>query len=150
MINTNELIDARMPDKISDCIMIALEDLAKVEKDKRYKVDMNFFHAVSHEGNCSVCFAGACMAAEVNDPSATLGTHRFNRHDAIRFQALDAIRQHDWDMMFHRLGAWFESWDARIALDEHFPDYRPQYAEDKAGFKQNMETVAAILAEHGF
>jgi len=55
-----KLLNANLPDKLSDIILIALEDLRKVERSKKYKVYMGVWH--SPNGVCSVCFAGAVMS----------------------------------------------------------------------------------------
>jgi hypothetical protein len=48
------------PEKLSDLIELALGDLEKVEKDERYRVDMDEWHSPNPEA-CHVCFAGAVI-----------------------------------------------------------------------------------------
>ena len=51
----------KLPSKPSDLIDLAVDDLERVEKDKRFVVDMGTYN--SHEaGKCHVCFAGSVMA----------------------------------------------------------------------------------------
>lgn len=49
-----------LPDKLSELILVALEDLEKAEKHPDYHVDMGLWHCPN--GRCSVCFAGSVMA----------------------------------------------------------------------------------------
>lgn len=51
----------KLPNKLSELIRLSLYDLKLVEKDKRYKVDMSYFHNPGLK-KCSVCLAGAVMA----------------------------------------------------------------------------------------
>ena len=60
-------VKAPLPQSASELIRIAIRDLKKVERNKRYKIDMNEWHApnLSEKGNlrfCEVCFAGSVMA----------------------------------------------------------------------------------------
>lgn len=53
-----------LPEKPSDLILVALEDLEKVEKSKTYKVFMEDWHNPFDGKKCEVCFAGSVMAME--------------------------------------------------------------------------------------
>ena len=55
-----KILDANLPSKLSDVILIALEDLEKAEKSKEYEIDMDDWYKPN--GVCKVCFAGAVMA----------------------------------------------------------------------------------------
>lgn len=76
-----------LPDKLSDLITVALDDMEKVRKDNKYKFDMSSWHepdpcfhelpdSVRHINDipniiCNVCMAGAVMAKTLN------ANHRF-------------------------------------------------------------------------
>ncbi len=66
----------KAPKKLSTAMRIALNDLRKVEKDPRYKVNMATWHSPSYPSAdasvtlpCEVCFAGAVMAKTHNLPT---------------------------------------------------------------------------------
>ena len=55
-----------LPNKLSDLLEVALEDLGKCEKDERYFIDMGDWHEPFHGGRCSVCMTGAVMAKSLD------------------------------------------------------------------------------------
>lgn len=61
-----------LPDKPSALIRLALDDLRKVERSKRYMVDMGWWHDTGvhlrDPIKCVVCFAGAVMAGTLSVP----------------------------------------------------------------------------------
>lgn len=57
-----------LPDKLSDCLELALADLAKVERHKsKYVVNMGRWHE-HDDGKCSVCLAGSLLAKTMKIP----------------------------------------------------------------------------------
>jgi hypothetical protein len=63
---------ATLPDKPSALIRLALADLAAVEANPRYAVNMDSWHK-PWQGRCHVCLAGAVMANTFGaDPSKFL------------------------------------------------------------------------------
>jgi len=162
-----KLLNANLPDKLSDVIMIALEDLRKVERSKKYKIDMGLWHEPN--GACSVCFAGALISqTEGATPDKYIEPDNFEDEDERKFYALDHLRSYDFEEMFETItGSWDLSDEQKSILnilEGHFEikedegnwgldykqtDHLPLYKHDNRGFKQNMETVAAILQEHG-
>src|SRR6478736_6372267 len=83
------------PKKLSQAIMLALNDLALVEKKPKYKVDMANWHIV--DGNtCAVCFAGSVMAQTFGvSPGIYTSPGSFNLDWEYIFYALDSIRKGD-------------------------------------------------------
>lgn len=52
-----------LPDKKSELLKLALNDLAKAEKDPDYEINMNIYHRYREDkGDCIVCLAGSVMA----------------------------------------------------------------------------------------
>ena len=51
----------QLPDKLSDCLELALGDLEKCERSKRYRIDMIEWHNPVAE-TCYVCLAGSVIA----------------------------------------------------------------------------------------
>lgn len=154
------MITANLPNKLSDVIMVALEDLVKAERSKRYKVNMDHWHAPN--GKCSVCFAGAVMAkCDGVRPSEYIGPSDFSGRSERALRALNFVRLYSFAEMFsefsgHRTGLIYSptvtNCEAMVVdeLVEYFadPETRVLYDEYPAGFKRNMETIAAILKEH--
>jgi hypothetical protein len=88
-----------LPDKLSDCLLLALDDLAKVERQPhKYRVIMRTWHTPGQEypenpNLCAVCFAGAVMAMTCNmRRHQILGPDDFCEHNEIRFRALNEVR----------------------------------------------------------
>jgi len=50
-----------LPNKLSDLVDAALDDLEAVERDPAYLVDMEVFYKPGKNGVCHVCLAGAVM-----------------------------------------------------------------------------------------
>lgn len=61
----HKIKNTALPRKPSKLIRLALADLTRVERSKKYVVDMDHFHFPNFDPDrvtCSVCFAGAVMA----------------------------------------------------------------------------------------
>ena len=62
-----EILEAqRLPDKPSELLILAMEDIERVEADPRYKIDMGSWHEPN--GKCKVCAAGSVMAKTLKLP----------------------------------------------------------------------------------
>lgn len=62
-------MSSQLPDKLSELIALALDDLYKCKQDVRYKIDMEMFYHASKDRLCHVCLAGAVMAQSLQSPS---------------------------------------------------------------------------------
>lgn len=84
---------SKLPNKMSALIRIALADLRKIERSKRYGVDMNSWHTPLYgKGRCLVCFAGSVMAKTLStSPYADTHPAHFGP-DEGKLRALDALR----------------------------------------------------------
>ena len=85
-----------LPDKPSELIRLALEDLRKAEADPRYTVNMNVWHEEQLDGEarrtCSVCLAGAVMAGTLEkSPFDVLEPENCGRHQS-KLKALNQFR----------------------------------------------------------
>lgn len=134
---------------LSAVIRVALDDLARVEADPRYKVDMQWWHTPrGNRGICHVCLAGAVMAGTLGIPSdqdvATLSevmsgdVASFVRE---RLMALNMVRRGD-------IG------DALILIGTTPPKGSKwltvtPYDDDPAAFRRDLLAVAAALEERG-
>lgn len=64
-------VKTKLPEKLSDRILIALEDLEACEADPDYGIDMGDWHVPPIEGiteTCDVCLAGGVMARRLKVP----------------------------------------------------------------------------------
>lgn len=142
----NETTEKLLPEKLSDCIDVALADLEKVEADEWYVVDMNAWHEPLCDAKnmkCSVCFAGAVISMTMMVPSGVdSDPWKFCEHNKARLRALDDIRC-----------GWIQSALSlfRISLPAEMPHIVSitRYDEDAGEFKSDMKKIAAMLREHG-
>lgn len=130
-----------LPEKLSDCILVALEDLERVEADARFGVCMAgwFWHA---NGKCWVCFAGAVMAGRCGYSSSSLFPSDAPVRERQRLFALDDLRTGRMHSAFRTIG-------------EECPWGIPEYLsvtphhQDPAAFKSDLRKIAALLKEAG-
>lgn len=134
----------KLPKKLSALILLAVEDLKRVERSKRYLVNMNVFHDSFGGGKCSVCFAGAVIAGTLGkDPAGHFYPDDFSEDVADRLFALDFLRMGDVGSALSRLG---EEMPDGLDFNADVPTYT---ASSKRRFKLAMRRIAKTLAEHG-
>jgi hypothetical protein len=131
-----------LPDKPSALILLALRDLALVEKDKRYAVDMNNYH-FPYGKKCAVCFAGAVMAKTFRTRINTRTTpFELPYHHWSKLLALDCLRlgriREGLMYMDMKKPRWIKS---IVAITDYILDPR--------AFRKDMEALAMLLASHG-
>lgn len=127
-----------LPDKPSELIRVALADLAKVEADPRYVVDMGMWHeplAPPFDGKCAVCLAGAVMA----------GTLGISAERSLRPEDFDDDTNRKLDDLDEMRLGWVPD---RFDFSDHG---RPitKYADNPARFRADMERFASDLEEAG-
>ena len=128
-----------LPDKLSDLLEIALDDLELVEADPHYAVNMNQWHNISSvNGICHVCLAGAVMAGTLRaDPGQHTMPIDYPRDVRRKLLTLDAFAMGDIHMGFR---------DSSIPPDPDFPDIDiPEYSVDPEGFKQTLRDLIPEL-----
>jgi hypothetical protein len=134
----------KLPKKLSACVKLALEDLAKVERSKRYEVHMGYFHEPDtfEFGNdkCVVCFAGAVMAKSLGtSPDRCVVPDSFDDYNQVRLKALDELRSGDVEYALGYMGIRIKNTYVPI----------PRYDEDRKGFKRGMRKVIKVLEDLG-
>lgn len=150
--------DFKMPEKLSDCIILALRDLESVEKSRDFKVDMNAWFESNDDddgGKCCVCFAGAVMAqhgAREVGPRAgytELTPRSFGFYNSRRFLALNHIRNGHVPSAFRILNldlwAHYSIYDALEPLAENLESYEV----DPKNWLECMQTIAGVLSAEG-
>ena len=151
----------KLPNKLSDCIEIALKDLKKIEADPRYAVGM---HPTWHTGRrsnlpgdrCCVCFAGAVMAKTLdcniddNISPYELGPYQYGDlhaderiHNGCRLEALDQARAG------HISSALFSTYKK---VPEHYNGPREvfvtPYGMSSDEFVKDMNGIVELLREY--
>lgn len=134
-----------LPNKLSDLIEVALEDLEKVEKDKRYTVDMQFWHTPTDNfTGCSVCLAGAVIAKSLNVPIQELSSlDKFKISIRRKLVALDQVRDSKVGNAIRILKR-----DSVTVPLEYYSV--PSYDEDRPGFKKALQAIAKELRKLGY
>lgn len=135
----------RLPGKPSELIELALRDLAAVEADPRYVVDMLSWHSpLGTTETCAVCLAGAVMARSLGVDRRMGSNPECFRDDDVtaKLMALDAFRRGNVStaLGFMQLrppptDAWFRS--------------IVPYEIDPELFKEGMRDLAATLERAG-
>jgi len=137
--------EIKLPKKLSDLIVVALEDMEKCEKNSDYKLDMTWAFHERRGPVCSVCFAGAVMAqtlgADIN--ASAVGTHDFGQHNKVRLVALDNIREGQFLNALAKIN--IEKNDDVELLEDQITSHE----EDPKKFKEEMLFASGILAAVG-
>lgn len=93
----------KLPTKPSNLILLALSDLAWIEKSKRYTVDMLKWHEV-YNHKCSVCFAGSVMARTLEaNRKEDLSPSSFPLKTRMSLNALNSFRTFELDYAYENL-----------------------------------------------
>lgn len=142
----------KLPEKPSDLITLALDDLEKVEADPLYSVEMGTWHEPNSGGwhgkppVCEVCFAGAVMAKTLpvrEDHIQIRSMSEFSNYTRCRLYALDSFMRGDINAGLGHM---------QLSLPEEFKypwDGVHQYHVNPSHFKQDMRDIADSLKEVG-
>lgn len=130
-----------LPGRPSELIELALADLKKVERSKKYVVDMSNWHRRSGSNICHVCLAGAVMAKELKFDSKISAIP--SGPETIPLAALNALRTGDVEGAFSYL---------ELLYTESYKFDRPitDYHQNKSKFYSDMRKLAADLRKAGF
>jgi hypothetical protein len=127
----------KLPDKPSELIRVALEDMRALEEDTRYRIDMGAWH---HPGPvfCHVCAAGAVMARRLGvGPATKTSPSDFDDETSRKLFALDCFREGQVLIGLIRLD---------IAPGNYPLDVRiTPYEVHREAFYRDMEALAAML-----
>ncbi len=139
-----------LPDKLSELILVALEDLEACEADPKYKINMDVWYEPKGK-RCHVCFAGAVMAnkAPKVNLSAGLGPEFFGAEED-KFLALEEIRRGNFEGAISLL---YKKHPKEFGLPSDFNEThepgigRFSYKRNLPKWKRYMQDIAGILAE---
>jgi hypothetical protein len=149
-----------LPEKSSDLIELALQDLEKVERREEYRVEMSYsFHAPIvldlGEGDravCSVCFAGAVMAMSLNtSPDKELWPEDYRSPgNKQRLYALDYFRRGLVWQGLELVCEWgHESARTRAPKIPAQVCITPYSKRSAGAFKDDMRRLAELLRREG-
>ena len=134
----------KLPEKLSDCLAVALGDLIKCERQKRkYRIDMDTYHKPN--SHCTVCLAGAAMVGLGVSDSADVNPGHFSDHNYKRLQAIsdvaigDRMRWACWDFV--------DGGDVPASLREQV--VAAPYSAGPAQFKSQIRHIIKELRKHG-
>lgn len=141
---------ATLPDKASALIRVALLDLAKIEADPFYRIDMTDWHrgpnrspSSFHTPTCAVCFAGAVMAKSLKAPfESDITPGEFDYDTSRKLAALDDFRRGDIRHGLETMG--IETME-EVVNDMAVADYY----HNPERFRADMTVMADYLEERG-
>lgn len=151
-------IKGNLPDKPSELIRVALADLRKVERSKKFEVDMGTWFDVYNDDSmhCYVCFAGSVMAGSLGcTPEAALQKEwdgfsyvaayvpeHFDEKTQCKLYALDDFRTGNIKNALNHM---------RIKLPRFVPEDVDvvSYAYDPAAWRKDMNALALFLENNG-
>lgn len=149
-------IKTKLPDKPSELLKMAMDDLEAAEESDEYSVDMGhwYFPNISKEGSiktCKVCLAGSVMANMLPSDrikSCSPNTLKFNGEidgdTRDKLMAIDEIRSGFIEHGINRMGIDTD--------DAYLPNYLDMtgYREDPVVFKEEIKNVIHELKKQGY
>ena len=136
-----------LPDKPSDCLELALKDLANAERRKNVSINMDTYHTYSEfENECLVCLAGSVMIGtlkgKIDDKS--IDTDSFGDNNGYKLIALDEFRTGDVQSGLKYFSHLFKKVDF---IPKDFD--ATSYHVDKMKFKREMRKLVRNLRKCG-
>ena len=145
-----------LPNKPSELILLALQDLKSAEASEKYEIEMGNWHfppnLISYFSSeveippCQVCFAGSVMAfsleADINryyEPNDFPGEER-------KLRSLDEFRT---GHVTYGMKDFYGNKDT-IDYEEIDSYFIPHYPDNREGFHQAMADLADYLKEKGY
>lgn len=141
-------MNKKLPNKPSELIRVALDDLRKVERSPLYRVDMGEYHTPN--GKCAVCFAGAVMAKSLGTPPSQMAwPETFGAATAKKLEALNALRTGWVESALDELDlkAWNGPMPEGVKSDYRIPAYGKR---NRNKFHAAMRKLAKTLERAGF
>lgn len=137
--------------KLSTLLRIALKDLSKAERSKKYVVNMGQWHSPDLQGRCHVCLAGAVMANSLEVPIDRSASPEICRDeldsngvsDAEKLYALNHVRSGDMVAALYNLSV------DRIPADMPAQVDVVSYREDPKLWRRQMNNIIKLLKKYG-
>lgn len=167
-----EAVKQKAPEKLSQAIFMALNDLALVENDKRYFVNMSFWHTpaggdmeIVADDVCAVCLAGAVLAKTCKVSSAAyISPYDLSSEWRRSLLAVDRVRIGNVAAALQTFMGNVDIYDCNEICDPYgdsfiggdlsYPDSRfpapVDYKKDPQLFKEQMLEIACMLEVGGY
>jgi hypothetical protein len=166
-------IAEKAPTKLSDAVLMALADMAKVEKSKTMGIDMADWHrparaaevvywdtadnvrvnvTVTEKENCSMCMAGAVMhyKGKLGKGGKVSSLGDFSAPWRIVFEALDVFRANDVILALKAMRVpRGEAWDMIAVLNKDSSIKWVSYSENPEKFRAWANKVVKHLRARG-
>ncbi len=127
--------------KLSDILELALNDLKKVEADKKnFAVDMKDLAYKNEDGKCAVCLAGSVLAQSCQIPADKLMDDEVYLSDEENtlVEVVDSLRTGDLEEI-----SYFTHRISKLA-DRFIPDYEDSPKEFRAAMKELIADLRAL------
>jgi hypothetical protein len=146
----------KLPNKVSELIMVAANDLVKCHENKAYEIDMRVYHSpkIGNDNVCVVCLAGAVIAStfEVDSKEHTCPDDLYfddeiSENDLYKLDFLDSLRS--------KIGIYDLEWlslKSQEAVEKIIQkdDYQPyHYHKSPYIWRDEMTKLSKSLSEQG-
>lgn len=138
----------KLPSRPSKLIRVALDDLQKIARSKKYIIDMSSWHSPQESFDpgiptkCEVCMAGAVMVRELDaDITQLLVPEDFKEYDAL--EAINYFRA-------GRVGSAFAQLGLNPEVGSGFNRAMACFHDDRKAFYKDMNNLAKDLEEAGY
>jgi hypothetical protein len=131
----------KLPDKPSELLMVAMQDLEVIESmPDKYVVMMSKWHNYSHGSTCSVCHAGAVMANTLKaDAKHTYFPEEFGEETKCKLMAIDCFRRGLLVDALERMGVTIPS-----SLEDVYFNYNQGDIDDFEEFGEDITDVTDL------
>lgn len=134
---------SQLPDKPSDLIELALSDLEKCERSRKYQIDMTTFYVDIPNEPCRVCFAGSVIARRLDKRGAIIAPPDFDLDTQNKLWFLSDIAVGE--ILRSALGGLKLVCPKKVAKLQR----KKSYHDDPKQFKAEMRSIASKLREVG-
>ena len=132
----------QLPDKPSELLQMALDDLLAIEKDPNYLIDMFTWHRKNY-GRCWLCPAGAVMARRLGaKPDEDLNPANYDDDTERKLLAINLLRRGELEAVFYNLEK-----SKPPSLPEHVSV--SDYYQDHEQFLTDIRGLIVTLANAG-
>lgn len=154
-------LKGELPDTLSALIRIALKDEERVNRSRKYIMDMGGWHTPGYiDEICRVCFAGAVMSGTLNaDPNNEYSPESWDAKTAAKLASLDDIRRGDvrgaliegkFSRSYDKTRQVDDSIHGKIGNPPYYDGSDKFYARNRKNWRQWMFKCARELEARGF
>lgn len=144
----------RLPEKASDLIELAIADLAKAKRSKKYRIDMGVWHVPGRASNntCTVCLAGSVMAyslaVALKEKTSPYAYEENDPHTYGRLMALNEFRNGWIEDGLEQMGIYPLKDGALEDEARRIQDNWNHYENNTVGWHRCMRETVELLRKH--